>query len=99
MGVSAREGSLRRLLAIGFAAKESSDVDEPDDHSVAKGIVRSEAVQMAKAIAARDARFPRSGGLALGAARYVSRYESERPRPHTLLVDCRRGGRLPSVEP
>ena len=26
------EGSLRRLLAIGFAAKESSTVDEPHDH-------------------------------------------------------------------
>ena len=32
----ADQGSLRRLLAIGFATKESSDVDDPHDHSVAK---------------------------------------------------------------
>ena len=35
------EGSLRRLLAIGFVAKESSDVNEPHDPSVANPIVSS----------------------------------------------------------
>ena len=35
------EGSLRRLLATGFAAKESSDVDDPHDHSVAEAMVGS----------------------------------------------------------
>ena len=44
------EGSLRRLLAIGFAAKESSDVDDPHDHSVANAIVRSVTRRMMKAI-------------------------------------------------
>ena len=38
--VAQREGSLRRLLAIGFAAKESSDVDDPHDHSVANAIAK-----------------------------------------------------------
>ena len=33
--LSISERSLGRLLAIGFAAKESSDVDDPHDHSVA----------------------------------------------------------------
>ena len=47
------QGSLRRLLAIGFAAKESSDVDEPHDLSVAFAIARAGVGARAKAIVAR----------------------------------------------
>ena len=46
--VSITQGSLRRLLAIGFAAKESSDVDGSHDHSVARALVSSEVVQTRK---------------------------------------------------
>ena len=49
------QGSLRRLLAIGFAAKESPDVDVPHDHSVAKAQVSSERPTMRNAIARRTA--------------------------------------------
>jgi hypothetical protein len=38
--VAIAQGSLRRLLAIGFAAKKSSDVHDPHDHSVANPIAR-----------------------------------------------------------
>ena len=41
-GLLTNQGSLRPVLAIGFAAKESADVDDPHDHSVAVAIARCE---------------------------------------------------------
>jgi hypothetical protein len=48
--VYSRERSLRRLRAIAFAGKESSDRDGPHDDSVAIGLVRSGIAWIAKAL-------------------------------------------------
>ena len=62
------EGSLRRLLAIGFAAKESSDVDDPHDHSVADAIASFEAAPETKAITGEMRAFRATQG-AIGSRR------------------------------
>ena len=46
--ISMTEGSLRRLPAIGFAVKESSDVDGRHGHSVAIGVARHRTVKQRK---------------------------------------------------
>ncbi len=64
------QGSLRRLLAIGFAAKESSDVDNPHDHSVAEAQASRSSPPMTNAIVrtgvARDALAAESRADVLG---------------------------------
>ena len=68
--VSAGEGSLRRLLATGFAAKESSEVDDPHDHSVAYEASPARGPSgrslSRNAIVARLARFGRAAPRSLG---------------------------------
>ena len=90
--VSDAQGSLRPLLAIGFAAEEPSHLDEPHDHSVAEGIASGAALQGRKrsreaglALEQRRCSCPQGvatvpvSAVALAAPR---RQERERRRPH-----------------
>jgi hypothetical protein len=66
---------VRRLRAIGFAAKESSDVDDSHDYSVANPIAGAGLIAMLKALVRR---------------RVVPRHHRLHRRPSLELVASRR---------